>query len=207
MPTRPSIATRRRILKAASRVFADQGYERASIRDIVARADVNQAAINYHFGSKEGLYRAVLEQALAALTNADSTAGRSGGTREAELHAFVSRQLRPLLGKDELSDYLRIFNWETVRPSPAFRKFVAQAAGPYLASATALVQRFLPARATQKQAALAALWLLGQCSIFVRNREQLAHRPLGFAVDEDFVNELAGMITEWAAAGLAASSA
>jgi AcrR family transcriptional regulator len=207
VPTRPSIATRRRILKAASRVFADQGYEGASVRDIVARADVNQAAINYHFGSKEGLYRAVLEQALAALTNADSTAGHSGGTREAELHAFVSRQLRPLLGKDELSDYLRIFNWETVRPSPAFRKFVAQAAGPYLASATALVQRFLPARATQKQAALAALWLLGQCSIFVRNREQLAHRPLGFAVDEDFVNELAGMITEWAAAGLAASSA
>jgi AcrR family transcriptional regulator len=207
VPTRPSIATRRRILKAASRVFADQGYEGASVRDIVARADVNQAAINYHFGSKEGLYRAVLEQALAALTNADSTAGCSGGTREAELHAFVSRQLRPLLGKDELSDYLRIFNWETVRPSPAFRKFVAQAAGPYLASATALVQRFLPARATQKQAALAALWLLGQCSIFVRNREQLAHRPLGFAVDEDFVNELAGMITEWAAAGLAASSA
>jgi hypothetical protein len=40
----------------------------------------------------------------------------------------------------------------------------------------------------------------------VRNREQLAHRPLGFAVDEDFVNELAGMITEWAAAGLGASS-
>jgi len=207
VPTRPSIATRRRILKAASRVFADQGYEGASVRDIVARADVNQAAINYHFGSKEGLYRAVLEQALAALTNADSTGGHSGGTREAELHAFVSRQLRPLLGKDELSDYLRIFNWETVRPSPAFRKFVAQAAGPYLASATALVQRFLPARATQKQAALAALWLLGQCSIFVRNREQLTHRPLGFAVDEDFVDELAGMITEWAAAGLGASNA
>ena len=204
MPTRPSILTRRRILKAASRVFAEQGYEGASIRDIVARADVNQAAINYHFGSKEGLYRAVLELALAALTNADAAAG-NGETREAELRAFVGRQLRPLLGKDELSDYLRIFNWETVRPSPAFRKFVAQEAGPYLASATALVRRFLPPRATPKQATLAALWLLGQCSIFVRNREQLARRPLGFEVDQRFVEELTGMVADWAAAGLAAS--
>jgi AcrR family transcriptional regulator len=205
VPTRPSILTRRRILKAASRVFAERGYEGASIRDIVARADVNQAAINYHFGSKEGLYRAVLELALAALTNADVAAGNNGETREAELRAFVGRQLRPLLGKDELSDYLRIFNWETVRPSPAFRKFVAQEAGPYLASATALVRRFLPPRATQKQATLAALWLLGQCSIFVRNREQLAHRPLGFDLDQCFVEELTGMIADWAAAGLAAS--
>jgi AcrR family transcriptional regulator len=205
MPTRPSILTRRRILKAASRVFAEQGYEGASIRDIVTRADVNQAAINYHFGSKEGLYRAILELALAALTNADAAAGNSGRTREAELRAFVSRQLRPLLGKDVLSDYLRIFNWETVRPSPAFRKFVAQEAGPYLASATALVRRFLPPRATQKQAMLAALWLLGQCSIFVRNREQLAHRPLGFELDQRFVDELTGMVADWAAAGLAAS--
>ena len=72
MATRPSILTRRRILKAASRIFAEHGFEGASIRDIVTKADVNQAAINYHFGSKEGLYRAVLEMALAALTNADA---------------------------------------------------------------------------------------------------------------------------------------
>ena len=67
MPTRPSEATRSKIIKAAIRIFAEDGYEGASIRHIVARADVNQAAINYHFGGKEGLYRAVLKSALEAL--------------------------------------------------------------------------------------------------------------------------------------------
>ena len=65
--TRVSKATREKIIKAASRAFALNGYEGASIRTIVAEADVNQAAINYHFGSKEGLYRAVLQAAVRAL--------------------------------------------------------------------------------------------------------------------------------------------
>jgi hypothetical protein len=100
------------------------------------------------------------------------------------------------------SQYLRIFNWETVRPTPAFRKFMAEEAGPYLASAAALVRKFLPPEATEKQAVIGALWLFGQCSIFVRNREQLARPPLGFKVDRKFVDGLGETIARWAAGGL-----
>src|SRR5438105_10362065 len=121
MPTRPSILTRRRILKAASRVFAEQGYEGASIRDIVTRADVNQAAINYHFGSKEGLYRAVLQAAVRALMSDDDAAEGPGTlSRKTALRRFVRGQLRPMTARDELSDYVRIFNWEALN-SPVFR--------------------------------------------------------------------------------------
>src|SRR6516165_559231 len=66
--TRPSDITRECILKAAERLFADRGYEETSIRAIVAKARVNQAAINYHFGGKDGLYREVLRAAIRALT-------------------------------------------------------------------------------------------------------------------------------------------
>src|SRR5260370_8086359 len=69
--TRVSKATREKIIKAASHAFARNGYEGASIRAIVAEADVNQAAINYHFGSKEGLYRAVLQPPLPPLLKDD----------------------------------------------------------------------------------------------------------------------------------------
>ena len=89
-----------------------------------------------------------------------------------------------------------------MRPSPVFRKFVAEEAAPYIADAAALVRRFLPPRASEKQAVLGALWLFGQCSIFVRNCEQLAHPPLGFKVDQAFVRALAEMVATWAAGGL-----
>src|SRR5262245_1425083 len=156
--TRVSKATREKIIKAASRAFAREGYEGAGIRTIVADAGVNQAAINYHFGSKEGLYRAVLQAALRALMSDDGAAESAGKrSRKAALRRFVRRQLRPMTARDELSDYVRIFNWETLKPSPVFRKFMAREAAPFLAAATGLVRRFLPDRATDKQAVIAAL--------------------------------------------------
>ena len=201
--TRVSKATRDKIIKAASRAFAVNGYEGASIRAIVAEADVNQAAINYHFGSKEGLYRAVLQAALRALMK-DDDAPRNPDTlpREAALRRFVRRQLRPMTARDELSDYVRIFGWETLKPTAVFRKFMAREAAPFFAAATELARRFLPDGATHEQAVVAALWLFGQCNIFVRNAEQLAAPPLRLKVDQRFVNRLAETITVWAVTGL-----
>src|SRR5262249_2836573 len=186
--TRASKATREKIIKAASRAFARNGYDGASIRAIVAAADVNQAAINYHFGSKEGLYRAVLQTALQALMQDDGARPSPGRlSREAALRRFVRQQLRPIIsGHDPAAD-VRIFSWETLRPSPVFRKFMAREAAPFFAGAVDLVRRFLPRQATDKQAVVAALWLFGQCSIFVRNAEQLAHPPMRLTIDERFV--------------------
>ena len=65
--TRPSEFTRERILKTAARLFAERGYEATSIRTLAAKARVNQAAINYHFKTKDGLYREVLR--TARMTN------------------------------------------------------------------------------------------------------------------------------------------
>lgn len=52
--------TSRRILLAAIEVFAEEGYDGASTRSLASRAGVNAPAIQYYFGSKEGLYRAVI---------------------------------------------------------------------------------------------------------------------------------------------------
>lgn len=56
--------TRRRILEAALEIFAAEGYEGASTRQLAERAGVNLPAIQYYFGSKEGLYRAVIRDII-----------------------------------------------------------------------------------------------------------------------------------------------
>ncbi|PLY05679.1 MAG: hypothetical protein C0625_12695 [Arcobacter sp.] len=53
--------TRDRLIKVAMETFAEKGYTKTSIRQLATKADVNIAAINYHFGGKDGLYQAVLE--------------------------------------------------------------------------------------------------------------------------------------------------
>jgi AcrR family transcriptional regulator len=201
--TRPSDVTRERIMKAAERLFAESGYDGTSIRAIVAKAKVNQAAINYHFDGKDGLYREVLRGAFRALTEQQLTHAEELKlmSREEALSQFVRRQLQPLLGRDEYSRHMRIFNWETVQPTAVFRNLMAEEAAPFLSFAGDLVRRFMP-DADQRMVTVAAIWLLGQCSVFVRNREQLAEPPVGLVLDEQTIEWLSASISNWVVSGL-----
>jgi len=201
--TRPSEVTRERIMRAAERLFAESGYDGTSIRAIVAKAKVNQAAINYHFDGKDGLYREVLRVAFRALTEhqLEHAEELKSMSREEALSQFVRRQLQPLLGRDEYSRHMRIFNWETVQPTTVFRNLVAEEAAPFLGLSADLVRRFMP-EADQRTVTVAAVWLLGQCSVFVRNREQLAEPPVALVIDEEAVEWLSATISHWVVAGL-----
>ena len=59
--------TRRRLIATAERLIAENGLQAVSVRDITGAADANSAAIHYHFGSKDGLVRAVLADRAEAL--------------------------------------------------------------------------------------------------------------------------------------------
>ncbi|RTL35178.1 MAG: TetR/AcrR family transcriptional regulator [Rhodocyclaceae bacterium] len=66
-PTRADgILARRRLLEAALPLFAAKGYQQTSTREIADAAGANLAAINYYFGDKAGLYRAVFSESLCA---------------------------------------------------------------------------------------------------------------------------------------------
>ncbi|MEU6740863.1 TetR/AcrR family transcriptional regulator [Streptosporangium sandarakinum] len=60
-------STRARLLAAAERLFLDKGAEQVSVRAINAEAGLNPGAVHYHFGSREGLIAALLEQELTPL--------------------------------------------------------------------------------------------------------------------------------------------
>ncbi|MEJ2200328.1 MAG: TetR family transcriptional regulator, partial [Desulfuromonadaceae bacterium] len=59
--------TKERILDAAEELFARQGFHATSLRAITGGAQVNLAAVNYHFGSKDGLLEAVFSRRLTPL--------------------------------------------------------------------------------------------------------------------------------------------
>lgn len=68
MTTSRSTSTREIILNTAERLFAHQGHDNTSMRQITRTANVNLSAVNYHFGSKDGLIRAVFRRRLDALS-------------------------------------------------------------------------------------------------------------------------------------------
>jgi AcrR family transcriptional regulator len=204
LSARPSLATYQPISLSRSPHFTDG----TSIRAIVTKARVNQAAINYHFAGKDGLYSEVLRGAFRALTQHQLAHAEDAKamSREQALGEFVRGQLRSLIAAGELSRHIRIFNWETVRPTAVFRKLVREEATPFIGQAVDLVRRFLPEGTDQRTRMVAAIWLIGQCSVFVRNREQLAAPPVDLSLDESAVEQLAQLVSHWAAAGLAQPS-
>jgi AcrR family transcriptional regulator len=99
--SRPAENTRGAIIKAAVYLFAEKGFQSTSVRDIVVKARVEQAAINYYFKGKDGLYLEVLKTAFEKLTEhaGFDPEKLKSLSREEALRSFVHRQLRPLLSR------------------------------------------------------------------------------------------------------------
>src|SRR5579871_3787175 len=103
----PSDRTRASILDAAERLYAERGFGDVTLRDIVAAAGVNLAAVNYHFGSKDELIaelfvtrgRPTNRERLSELKAAEE-AGGGRADIEAVLRALVGPTLRGCLGPD-----------------------------------------------------------------------------------------------------------
>jgi AcrR family transcriptional regulator len=198
--------TRQAILDRAADVFAESGFGRASVREITGRAGVNQAAINYHFGSKEALYREVLRLAIAALSDAslldEETIDRV--PREEAVRLFIRQQVTPLVKQSEVGRYLRIFAWETLAPTPVYREFMASEELPILRQAEKIVRRFLPESAGHAEITLAVIWLTQQAAPFIRHYGTLSQPPLNLDTGEGFAEQLAADLSRMAIGGLSA---
>jgi len=98
--------TRQALIAAAAEAFAEQGFEAASLRAITRQAGANLAAVNYHFGSKEGLIEAVLTAVIAPI-NAERLARLEAieAIEEAgdddDLHAVLAALIEPMFGAME----------------------------------------------------------------------------------------------------------
>ncbi|MGB3392012.1 MAG: TetR family transcriptional regulator [Stenotrophomonas sp.] len=93
-----SFSTKDRILGAAEELFAQYGFAGTSLRQVTSHADVNIAAVNYHFGSKENLVNEVFRRRMDEMTAARlGQLEQARSTRPGELHAVLAAFVEPAL--------------------------------------------------------------------------------------------------------------
>jgi AcrR family transcriptional regulator len=73
-------STRAELIAAGRKLFGQRGFDGSSIRAITDEAGANLGAVTYHFGSKRGLYSAVLEEGLRPMSARVAEAASAGGT-------------------------------------------------------------------------------------------------------------------------------
>jgi len=109
--------TAQRLLAAAERVFAAKGFEVASVRDITSAAGCNLAAVNYHFGGKENLYREVFRVRMRQMRDCrvaaiEGALSAPGATLEELLRAYAKAFLSPLMDRNDSRVLVALFSRE-----------------------------------------------------------------------------------------------
>src|SRR6187551_3685428 len=151
--TRRPPVTKDRILDAAESLFMEHGYEATSLRAITSGAGVNLASVNYHFGSKEELFQAVLtrrldpmnQQRLELLTRFESEAAPKPLGCDRILTALLIPALK--LARDPKrggSNFLRLLGRAYADPAPFIRQFLSQQYAVMIGRFKAAFGRALP---------------------------------------------------------------
>ncbi|MEO8747671.1 MAG: TetR/AcrR family transcriptional regulator [Rhodanobacter sp.] len=145
----PATATTKdRILGAAEQLFAQRGFDGASLRRVTAAAGVNLAAVNYHFGSKEKLVEQVLRRRLDVLNARRLAAlveveGRPGTTLEHVLAAYIHPALE--LSHDAGGDlFMRMLARAFAEHDERLREFLSESYGHVMKRFAAEFARLLP---------------------------------------------------------------
>lgn len=91
--------TRARLLVAARKLFAEEGYEGVSLRSLTAEAGVNLAAVNYHFGSKRDLFMAMLREYIEPVNAERARMLASVRRRQGrpELRGVIEALIKPMI--------------------------------------------------------------------------------------------------------------
>ena len=130
-------STKDRILGAAEELFAQHGFGGTSLRQVTSRADVNIAAVNYHFGSKENLVTEVFRrrmddmsaQRLARLKQARE---QNPGELEPILAAFVEPALALAQDRHGGGAFIRVIARAYAEKNDGLRKFLSEQYGHVL---------------------------------------------------------------------------
>ena len=208
----PSDQTRTAILAAAERLYADRGFGDVTLRDIVSEANVNLAAVNYHFGSKDELIAELFVTRSLALNKErlrDLREAEEAGNGRADisdvLRALVGPTLRGCLGpENQRSTPARFMIRVSIESVPAIRR-IRNREIDHLRKFVAAMRRSLPDR-SEVELYWGLHFALAMAQQTVRDSERLAKLSEG-KCDVDDVDSVIDRVVDVAVLGLTAGSA
>jgi TetR/AcrR family transcriptional regulator, regulator of cefoperazone and chloramphenicol sensitivity len=196
--------TKRRLLEAAGEVFAEQGYKAATIRDICKRADANIAAVNYHFGDKENLYRETIRYAQICQGDTDfplevRPEGRQ--PKDVRLRGYIAAFLGRILDHGRPSWHTQLMAREMVDPTHVLDEIVRDKIRPHQALLLSIVRDYLGPDADPDLARHCGSSVLGQI-LFFHHARPVIQRLMPETFDPQRIDGLARHIFDFSHAAL-----
>ncbi|NLE38481.1 MAG: CerR family C-terminal domain-containing protein [Pirellulaceae bacterium] len=173
--------TRQRILNAAGEVFADKGFQMATIREICGHAGANLAAVNYYFGDKEKLYVEVLKAAHPGIPEPGASEMWPEDAPPAErLKVFIRQLLARLFRTDAPAWRMRLFQREVLDPTPFCTEIVQTYFREKFFQLMNVLDEMLPPDMPLQRRHQVAFSIIGQCVYF-----RAAGHVIGMVIGEE----------------------
>ncbi|MCF7973335.1 MAG: CerR family C-terminal domain-containing protein [Phycisphaerae bacterium] len=199
--------TAERLLEVASRVFSEKGYQATTIAQVCKAARANVAAVNYHFGSKDGLYAKVWRRAFDQSLLVYPLGGGlpDEASAEEKLKALVRSHVHRVLDQGALGEAGQILLMEMANPTEAIQDEFVEAVQPLVTHTYGIIRELLGPEASDACVHFCAMSVVHQCFAFSHRRCKHVNHPFAVSVTnmKDFVEQLASHITEFSLAGIA----
>jgi AcrR family transcriptional regulator len=160
-----SVRTRKHLLGAASQIFAEKGYRGATITEICERAGTNVAAVNYHFGNKENLYREAWRQSFRDSVKThppDGGVDRCAPVRR-RLRGAIGAAVRRMTDKDN-REFMIVLK-EIAHPTGLLQEVMRGEIAPLREEIESLIGEFFDRNGTKEQVRYSAISIIAQCVI------------------------------------------
>ncbi len=195
--------TRQRILSSALQVFAEKGFHDATHAEICRLAGANTAAVNYHFGSKDELYRATWESAADEVQRLHPIDG--GVPSSAPAAPRLRGAVRALLQRAtdaRLGSFHRLLMAELFRPTGLLAESLNRRRRMFLSHMSGIIRELAGPATNERGLELCLMSVMSQCHMVLRGAHAGGHRPPWRFGAED-VDSLVDHITRFSLAGIA----
>lgn len=206
--TGATASTRHRLLVTASRIFAEKGYQDATIAEICEQAGTNIASVNYHFQDKENLYLEAWRHAFQEdLARHPSDGGLDeDAPADIKLAARIKSLINRIASPD--SHFFAIVHREMAQQTRLLEKIMAQEINPERRVMNALVQELLGEDATQQQVQFCHASIVGQCFHLLKVKHlRVSQETQGYVFDMKDADAYAEHVIQFSLAGIQAMRA
>lgn len=197
--------TRNRLLVSASRIFAERGFQEATIAEICEQAKTNIASVNYHFGDKETLYLEAWR--FAFKRELEEYPPDAGALPDASAEQRLAARIKSLINRvaDDNSYSFAIINKEMAQPTRLLADILEKEIYPQRLQMQALLKECLGPEACDQQIHHCHASIMGQCFQLLRLKQIRNVRPnSSYYGDLNDIKAFAEHVVQFSLAGIRA---
>ncbi len=194
--------TRQKLLDSAAILFSEKGYAKTSVAEICKLAGANIAAVNYHFQTKESLYRHVLQYTFDQAESRYPLQIEDEGTVEDKLYQIVFSLLKRILSRDMKGNFYKLVTKEMAEPTTESGTLINEIISRQRQRLQKLIREIYKKPASDELVARMTHSIVSQC-LFLGMHEKgrlhhLKRKPLELADAKSFARH----VTDFSLAGI-----